>query len=136
MRRLLSVAIALWAGSLCTVCGLVAPTLFAVLDRQSAGRAAAALFRIPAWLGLAFALVMLFAVRREPQAPRGTKALIVSTAAVPLLSELALAPMMSSARTANDMARFGMLHGLSAALFLLACAGSLVLLWRLSRRAG
>ena len=135
MQRFLSICIALWAGSLCTICGIVAPTLFATLDRPAAGVAVAALFRIEAWLGLLFALLSLAVLRSQPRVPSGARSLVVVSATAPLVSELALGPMMSSARAANDMARFGMLHGLAAALFLLACAGSLALLWKLSRRA-
>jgi hypothetical protein len=134
MRRLLSIAIALWAGSLCTVCFIAAPTLFATLERHAAGQAAAALFRIEAWLGAAFGLIAFFALRAEPRPHRAAKWLILITAGAPLLSELLLGPMMDRAREAHDMARFGMLHGFAAALFLVACAGSLVLLWSVSRR--
>ena len=134
MRRLLRIAIALWAGSLCTICGIAAPTLFATLERHAAGRAAAALFRIETWLGLALAFIAALLLRAEPNPPRGARWLIGASAAAPVLSELLLSPMMDRARAANDMAQFGMLHGFSAALFLVACLGSLVLLWQVSRQ--
>jgi Domain of unknown function (DUF4149) len=136
MRRLLSIAIALWAGSLCAICFVAAPTLFATLDRHAAGQAAAALFRIETWLGAAFGVIALIALRAEARPPRAAKWLIVATAAAPIASELLLGPMMDRARAAQDMARFGMLHGVAAALFFAACAGSLVLLWSVSRREG
>jgi hypothetical protein len=136
MRRVLSISVALWAGSLCTVCFIAAPTLFATLERQAAGQAAAALFRIETWLGCAFALAAFFALRAEASPPPFAKWLIVLTAGAPLASELVLGPMMERARIARDMARFGMLHGVAAALFFAACAGSLVLLWGVSRREG
>ena len=43
--------------------------------------------------------------------------------------------MMDAARAANDMARFGMLHGVSAVLFLAACLGALALVLELNRPA-
>jgi Domain of unknown function (DUF4149) len=135
MRRLLAITIALWSGSLCTICAIAAPTLFATLDRSAAGQAVAALFRIEAWLGLAFAAIAAFALRAFP-GERRAKVLVAATAAAPLLSELVVGPMMSSARSANDMTRFGMLHGVAAALFFAACACSLALLWKVSRPAG
>ena len=101
------IAVALWAGSLCTICGLAVPTAFATLERRSAGRAAAAMFSLEAWLGLAFGLIAWFALRSVTNPPRGTRALVVVTAAAPVLSELVLGPMMAAARAANDMARFG-----------------------------
>lgn len=136
MRRLLSILIALWAGSLCTICGVAAPTLFATLDRHSAGKAAAALFTIETWLGAAFALAAFAALGADPKPPKLAKWLVALTAAAPIASELLLGPLMEQARAAQDMARFGMLHGLAAALFLAACVGSLVLLWSVSRREG
>jgi hypothetical protein len=56
--------------------------------------------------------------------------LILLTAAAPLSSELILGPMMNAAREANDMARFGMLHGVSAVLFFTACLSALALVWK------
>lgn len=135
MTRVAAVLVALWAGSLCTVCGIVAPTLFSMLDdRQQAGRLAARLFHIEAWLGLAIAVVLLgiLAARKVITRDRPSVWLIVTAAAAPMISELVLGPMMDSARAANDMGRFGMLHGVSAALFLLACVTTLALVWRLS----
>ena len=43
--------------------------------------------------------------------------------------------MMAAARAANDMARFGMLHGVSAVLFVAAALGALVLVLRFNRPA-
>ena len=39
-------------------------------------------------------------------------------------------------RAANDMARFGLLHGISAVLFVAAALGALVLVLRFNRPAG
>jgi hypothetical protein len=43
--------------------------------------------------------------------------------------------MMVAARAANDMARFGMLHGLSAVLFVAAALAALALVLRFNRPA-
>jgi hypothetical protein len=61
--------------------------------------------------------------------------LILLTAAAPLASELVLGPVMSAAREANDMARFGMLHGVSAVLFVIACFSALALVWKTRQQA-
>jgi Domain of unknown function (DUF4149) len=138
VTRLAAVILTFWAGSLWTVCAIAAPVAFAVLDdRHAAGRVAATLFEIETWLGAAAAL-MLFAcasVRRSLAARLGLPWLIAATAAAPLVSELVLSPMMAAARAANDMARFGMLHGVSALLFLAAALGALVLVLRFNRPA-
>jgi hypothetical protein len=138
MRRLIAVLITLWAGSLWTICGIVAPTLFSTLDdRHLAGRIAAELFRIETWLGLAVALLLVALVlaRRALLPGAAVFWLIAVTAGAPLASELVLGPMMDTARAANDMSRFGMLHGAAAAMFLAACGAALALVWRVSRPA-
>jgi len=136
-RRLLDFCstflVTLWAGSLWTVCGIVAPQLFATLpERRLAGSMAARLFHIEAWLGVVVAilLIALFAARRVFATSKTIAWLILLTAAAPLSSELILGPMMGAAREANDMARFGMLHGVSAVLFLVACLSALALVWK------
>lgn len=138
MNAVAAVVLTLWAGSLWTVCAIAAPVAFAVLDdRHAAGRVAATLFEIESWLGFVCAL-MLFAaaiVRKALAARVGPPWLIAATAAAPLVSELVLSPMMAAARAANDMARFGLLHGVSAALFVAAALGAVVLVLRFSRPA-
>ncbi len=135
MRRLGCILLTLWAGSLWTVCGIVAPTLFATLDeRHVAGQVAARLFHIEAWLGLVLgsALMGIHAMSGV-SAAKAFPWLIAVTAAAPLASEFILGPMMDAARLAGDMARFGMLHAVAAVLFATACAGALALVWSASR---
>ena len=138
MSRLAAVLLTAWAGSLWTVCAIAAPVAFAVLeDRQAAGRVAATLFEIETWLG-AVAALLLFAcaaVQRSLAARLGPPWLIAATAAAPLVSELVLSPMMAAARAANDMSRFGMLHGISAILFVASALGALLLVLRFNRTA-
>jgi hypothetical protein len=130
--------VTLWAGSLWTVCGIVAPQLFATLpDRRLAGQMAARLFHIETWLGVvvAIALIAIFASRKVFASSKAILWLILLTAAAPLASELILSPMMEAAREAGDMARFGMLHGVSAVLFLIACVSALALVVTINRPA-
>ena len=137
MSRVAAVVLTLWAGSLWTICAIAAPAAFAVLDRSDAGRVAAALFRIETWIGFACAM-MLFAAAlvHKPLAARlGPPWLLAATAAAPLLSDLVLSPMMAAARAANDMSRFGLLHGVSAVLFIAAALGALLLVLRFNRPA-
>jgi hypothetical protein len=128
--------VTLWAGSLWTICVIVAPTLFSILpERRLAGQVAAQLFHIEAWLGLGVAILLIgvLAARQVFATSKSTLWIIVLTAAAPLASELILGPMMDAARAANDMARFGMLHGVSAVLFLIACLSALALVWQVNR---
>ncbi len=137
MNRVAAVVLTLWAGSLWTICAIAAPAAFAVLERPAAGRIAGTLFLIETWLGAACALILFAsAVVHKPLAARLSPSwLLAATAAAPLLSELVLSPMMAAARAANDMSRFGMLHGLAAVLFVAAALGALLLVLRFNRPA-
>jgi hypothetical protein len=120
------------------VCGIAAPVAFAVLaDRHAAGAVTGTLFEIETWLGAGCALLLFAAALvHKPLAVRLAPSwLIAATAAAPLLSELVLSPMMAAARAANDMSRFGLLHGVAAVLFVAAALGALVLVLRFNRPA-
>jgi hypothetical protein len=139
-RRLLDFCstflVTLWAGSLWTVCGIVAPQLFATLpERRLAGQMAARLFHVETWLGVVVAILLIAVLiaRKAFASSKATLWLILLTATAPLASELILGPMMDVARAANDMARFGLLHGVSAVLFFTACLSALALVWKSSR---
>lgn len=138
LPRLLSFLVTFWAGSLWTICGVVAPSLFAVLgDRAVAGQVAAHLFRAEAFIGLIVGLVLLALSWLAPTSvsSRRGRVLIVTTALLPLLSQAGIGPLLDKARAAGDMARFGILHGVAGLLFLLACIGALLLVWEFNRRA-
>jgi hypothetical protein len=136
-QRIVAMVLALWAGSLVTVCAIAAPSLFAVLpDRHAAGQVAARLFLIETVIGvIASACFFVAFATNRVVTPRSVAILIVIAAAGPLLSEVALDPLMESARRAGDMARFGALHGLSALLFGVACVCSVIALWMFNRPA-
>lgn len=140
MLRLARTLAALWMGSLCTICGIVAPVLFATLDRPAAGQLAARFFHVGAWLGVVLAVALLAtAAARSARFPfrpdRTTLWLIAVSALAPACSELLVTPLMEHARLAGDMRAFGGWHGAAAGLFLVACAATLALVWRLSRPA-
>lgn len=135
MRRVLQVVLAAWAGSLWTVCGVVAPSLFAVLpERSLAGQVAGHFFTVESWLGLALGAVALALLARGAanEARRFDYGVLIATMLAPMISELIVRPTMEAARAAGDMQRFGLLHGVSALLFGVACLGALTLVWRLS----
>jgi hypothetical protein len=134
----------LWAGSLWAVGYLAAPTLFATLsDRVLAGTIAGNLFTSQAWLSIACALVMLvllwatqtstggiFAGPAANMAAKSRRTLLIIVLvmlACTLVSHFGLQPMMASLRAAagpggvmEDAAKneFGILHGISSAIYL------------------
>jgi hypothetical protein len=113
------VLIALWAGSLWSLAAWVAPTLFyAQSDRHLAGMLAARLFGIETYVGLAVAVAALF----SPE--RGKFKWGYAAAGLLALNEWALEPVMTLAHARGAAAglSFGAWHGVSALIYLGACA--------------
>lgn len=141
--RLLTMA---WVGSLLTVGYLVAPILFASLDRMSAGSVAASLFRGEATIGvvcgvLLLALANMF-VKRGDHDYRVLRRLVTAMLLCVFVGYFALQPFMNELRVAAQNAgmdvghspyasRFALLHGASSALYLIESLLGLVLIWRL-----
>lgn len=122
----------LWAGSLWTIGYLVAPTLFSTLhDKVLAGTIAGHLFRIEAWLSVVCAtvLIVLAFFGNMDGGSKARKTLLVIVCAMlicTLVGYFGLQPLMAGLREAagsggvmDSAARtkFGVLHGLSAALY-------------------
>lgn len=127
LKNLCRVLCVLWAGSLWSLALWVAPTLFfAQHDRHLAGALVARLFSIETYLGLA---VLTLAVLL----PGRTKFLWAYAAVALLaLNEWLLKPLMASAQTHGSFAglTFAAWHGVSAILYLIACLGALLLIWK------
>ena len=136
LPRVAYILLTLWAGGLWTICGVAAPSAFAVLERRAAGELAARLFEIAAWSGAVIALLLFVLFRAanglRSSSTRSVSLLIVTAGLAPVLSEVVLGPLMHTARLQGDMRAFGVLHGVGGALFLVACVGTLVLTWKLS----
>jgi hypothetical protein len=140
MQRHLQFASALlvttWAGSLWTVCLIAAPAAFATLpERRLAGLVVARLFHVETWLGVVAAAMLIGVLAARKHLSKTMLSIISLTAALPLISQLVVVPLMNQARAANDMAQFGRLHGVSAVLFFTACVSALALVWKLNRQA-
>jgi hypothetical protein len=125
--------VTLWIGSIWTIGYLVAPTLFATLpDRVLAGSIAGALFRVEAWVSVACAVLLIVLSRvpvdkfgdRRSNVPMG---LVVAMLACTLIGYFGLQPFMAELREAagpggvmdsDAKTRFGILHGISSAIYL------------------
>jgi hypothetical protein len=138
IARFLQVLLAAWAGSLWTICLIVAPSLFAFMqDRHLAGDLAGRFFRIESWLGLVLGGAVLILLSRGIEALRNTTnyALATVTIAAPVSNEIVLRPLMDDARAADNMKLFGILHGAAALLFGFACVTALLLVWRVAAQS-
>lgn len=116
--------VTLWAGSLWTVGYVAAPTLFASFDRPLAGAVAATLFTSQAWVSIACggALLALFTQVLDARARRRMQLLVVAMLVCAVAMHFGLQPLMASLRGGvmdeAARARFGILHGVSALIYL------------------
>jgi hypothetical protein len=105
----------------------VAPTLFnAQPDRHLAGVLAGRLFAIETYVGIGVALLAaLLPLRAKYRWAYLAAALLA-------VNEWALRPVMARAHADGAVAglSFGAWHGVSAVLYLIACAAVLLLVWR------
>lgn len=128
--------VTVWAGSLWTICLIAAPAAFAALpERHLAGLVVARLFQTETWLGVAVAGLLISVLAARKRLSKALLSIALLTAAMPVISQLVIVPLMAQARAANDMAQFGRLHGVSAALFFTACLSALALVWKLNQPA-
>lgn len=134
MLRAARLTAAFWVGSLWTVGYLVAPTLFATLaDRVLAGTIAGSMFRVEAWVSV-FCAVLLIALLTLSAPASGSRrrkllpSLILGMLACTLVSHFGLQPLMAALREAagpsgamapDAKMQFGILHGISSAIYLL-----------------
>lgn len=139
LRQARTLVAAVWLGLVLTLAVVVAPVLFAGLDRAEAGRLAGNLFRIEAHVALGLAVVLFLLERRlasvRLQAGRGSVLsvnvlLVLGALFCTVLGYFALQPLMDAARAGQGPWSFGALHGVSSSLFALKGLLLLALVWR------
>ena len=126
LRNGFRVLFVLWAGSLWSLAAWVAPTLFyAQGDRHLAGVLAARLFSIETYAGVGVAVLALLLTGRTKFVWGYLAAALLS------INEWVLKRIMEQAHAHGTAAGlgFGAWHGVSAALYVLACLAVLRLVW-------
>lgn len=128
------VLLALWIGALWTVGFVVAPVLFAELDRQTAGSIAGILFHYLNFAGLLIGAFLLVRNRRMPTSATAPALLLVLMLVSIIINEFGLAPEIAALREAGFAAgsaaaeRFGRLHAAASVLYLINALFGLTLL--------
>jgi Domain of unknown function (DUF4149) len=145
-HRLFRIVAMVWVGSLLSLGFIAAPVLFSLLDRTSAGSVAAQLFRIEGIVGVVSALILLLIANRLVRTGftdyRRVRWIVGVMLLCVLVGYFALQPFMNSMRIAAQEAgmdlaqspyarQFGMLHGVSSAIYLIESLLGLALIWRL-----
>jgi hypothetical protein len=126
LARPFRVLITLWAGSLWSLLWVAAVLFRFLSDRHSAGLIAARLFSIETYLGLAVAaLALMLPGRGRFRAGFLAVALLV-------VNEWILKRVMNQAQAHGSALGlgFGAWHGISAALYVLACVCVLVMIYK------
>lgn len=129
------VLLALWIGALWTVGFIVAPLLFAELERAVAGRIAGVLFGYLNYFGLVVGVLLLARNRLLARPGLDWRALLLTLMLVfILINEFVLAPEIAALREMGfeagtvQAARFGQLHGAASMLYVLNAVFGLTLL--------
>ena len=126
MRRLNTLLLVLWAGSLWSLSWVTWVIFNRQNDRHVAGALVGPLFSIETYVGLAVAVLTLLL-------PGRTRFVLgYAAAALLAVNEWGLRSVMSSARLHGTAAglSFGAWHGVSTGLYLLACIALVVQLWK------
>lgn len=139
VRRLLPAA---WLGVLLALALIVAPTLFALLERPAAGRVAGQLFAVEAQLSLALCVALGLIERRRAalraalkQGSRISAELLLVLAALfcTVLGQFAVQPLMEAARAGQGRWSFAALHAVSMAFYGVKTLLVAALAWRTAR---
>lgn len=134
------ILLALWVGALWTVGFLVAPVLFAELDRHTAGSIAGILFHYLNLAGLLIGGFLLLRNRRAERAATAPALLLVLMLLSMLINEFGFAPEIAALREAGfvegseQARRFGLLHGAASVLYLINALFGMTLLVIWERR--
>lgn len=145
-HRVFRLLVLIWVGSALTIGYVVAPTLFAMLGRATAGDVAARLFRIEAFVGVTCGVLSLalgnVLVRRGALGYRRVRWLVAGMLLCVLIGYFGLQPFMDALRTAaretgfdiehsRYAARFGLLHGIASVFYLIETLLGVALVWML-----
>lgn len=132
------VLLALWIGALWTVGFLVAPVLFAELDRHTAGTVAGTLFHYLNYAGLVIGAFLLLRNRLTAAHLSAPALLLVLMLLSILINEFGFAPEIAALREAGfapgseAAKRFGLLHGAASVLYLSNAlfGATLLVIWK------
>jgi hypothetical protein len=144
-QKLFSVVSGLWVGCFISIGFLVVPILFSTIgDRQIAGYVAANLFKITAYIGVAFSTILMILanhlVKQGLKSYRLIRWLLLGLLICTLGAACVLIPWMNSLReqallaglsiqASSYSALFNRLHSISSVLFITQALLGLILVW-------
>ena len=120
------IALTLWVGGMWTTGYIVAPVLFNMLDKQTAGEVAGRLFTIISYVGIGCAVLLLMdaSTGNTPMWKQTRVRLVAVMVLIVMIGQWGLQPMMVELKAqgpdqAAVRAQFGRLHGAAAVLFMI-----------------
>lgn len=145
IARVRMLLVTFWVGSMWTIGYVVAPTLFATLaDRVLAGFIAGKLFRIEAWISVSCAIALMVSFKWfvdgcDARRRKHLLWIVSGMLACTLLGYFGLQPFMSALKEAaaggvmdtDSRSRFGMLHGVASAFYLIQSILGGFLVWKM-----
>ena len=120
------IALTLWVGGMWTTGYIVAPVLFNMLDKQTAGEVAGRLFTIISYVGIGCAVLLLMdaSTGNTPMWKQTRVRLVAVMVLIVMIGPWGLQPRMVELKAqgldqAAVRAQFGRLHGAAAVLFMI-----------------
>ena len=127
------ILLTIWVGSMWAIGYIVAPVLFQMLDKSTAGNVAGQLFTIVSYLGIfsAVALILNILIQYGFNKKHWQLWMLIAMLMIILIGQFVFQPMMAELKeagiTAENKAEFGRLHGMASVLFLINSLAGLAL---------
>ena len=127
------ILLTIWVGGMWAIGYIVAPVLFQMLDKSTAGQVAGQLFSIISYIGLfsAIALLINIIVKQGFASRHWQLWTLVLMLFVIVIGQFVIQPMMvelkSGGLLAENTAKFARLHGMASVLFLINSLAGLAL---------
>ncbi|OWY37579.1 hypothetical protein CEK28_16250 [Xenophilus sp. AP218F] len=140
MNGLRAIAKTFWIGGLWVIGIIVAPVLFASLDKMTAGMVAGKLFAAIAWVGLVCGVILLVdQIWRD--GVRGVREaafwLVVAMLACTIINHFAVTPIIANLKLQMNHAAEGLFgggfatwHAISSLIYLVQSLLGLIYIWR------
>ena len=127
------ILLTIWVGGMWVIGYIVAPVLFKMLDKQVAGNVAGQLFSIISYVGLfsAVFLIINILVKQGFQSKHWQLWTLIVMLLLIIIGQFVFQPMMvelkMSGLSAENLVKFGRLHGMASVLFLINSLAGLAL---------
>ena len=127
------ILLTIWVGGMWAIGYIVAPVLFQMLDKATAGLIAGKLFAVISYIGIfsATALIISIVVKQGFNSRQWQLLVLIGMLVLVIIGQFVLQPMMAELKAVGiseiNKAEFGRLHGIASVLFLINSLAGLAL---------